>query len=24
LAAAWLPNLFFGSLAGYLWLNLEQ
>jgi lipopolysaccharide export system permease protein len=24
LAAAWLPNLFFASLAGYLWLNLEQ
>jgi lipopolysaccharide export system permease protein len=24
LLAAWLPNLFFASFAGYLWLHLEQ
>jgi lipopolysaccharide export system permease protein len=24
LLAAWLPNLFFMSLAGYLWLDIEQ
>ncbi len=24
LLAAWLPNLFFASLAGYLWMHLEQ